>query len=399
MRLPRNAQRWLPGYLQSRLKALGRGPAAGTTIDLLFCVADHYEPDWGGADARTQSRRVSRWLAEYPRFARHFRDADGFPPQHTFFSPQETYQADQMSGLAELCRHGYGEVEVHLHHGHDTSANLRTRLEWFKEVLAGRHGLLGRDRSGRPGYAFIHGNWALDNGRLDDRFCGVNDELTILRETGCYADFTMPAAPDPAQSRTVNAIYYAVDDPDRPRSYDHGTPVRERRPQAPGTLLMVQGPLTLRWSQRAYGLLPRIDNAAIDASPGHHPTLDRFRRWVDARVCVEGRPEWVFIKVHTHGAKDANADVLLGEPMYRFHEALAARFNDGRRYRLHYVTAREMVNIVKAAEQGERGNAGCFRDYLFAGHPHRRRLHLVATPSAEAAPTAPRAVVGGVEAR
>ena len=47
----------------------------------------------------------------------------------------------------------------------------------------------------------------------DGRYCGVNDELTVLRETGCYADFTMPAAPDVSQTRTINAIYYAADDP------------------------------------------------------------------------------------------------------------------------------------------------------------------------------------------
>ena len=29
-----------------------------------------------------------------------------------------------------------------------------------------------------------------------------------------------------------------------------------------------------------------------------------------------------------------------------------ARYNDGKRYRLHYLTAREMFNVVKATEAG-----------------------------------------------
>lgn len=362
--MPREAQLWLPGYLGSRLRARRRRAAGGGPIDILFCVADHYEPDHGRADLPKQRTRVQRWQVEYPRLAAGFRDADGRGPQHTFFSPLEVYQPDLLDRLAALCGEGHGEVEVHLHHGHDTSAALREKLEVFRDTLVTRHGLLGRRADGRPAYGFIHGNWALDNGRLDARYCGVNDELTVLHETGCYADFTMPAAPDPAQSRVVNSLYYAVDDPDRPRSYDAGPRVRVGRRPVPGALAMIQGPLGLRWNDRVAAIMPRVDNGSIDASAP--PSAERFRLWLDAGVSVEGRSEWVFVKVHTHGAKDSNADILLGSSMYRFHEALAREFNDGRRYRLHYVTAREMYNVMKAAEDGKAGNPGQYRDYLIA---------------------------------
>ena len=33
-------------------------------------------------------------------------------------------------------------------------------------------------------------------------------------------------------------------------------------------------------------------------------------------------------------------------------------------YVLHYVTAREMYNIIKAAEAGKKGNPATYRDYL-----------------------------------
>ena len=361
LRLPREAQVWLPGYVRQRAVALRRSPPATGPIDILFCIADHFEPDHGGADLARQRARLRRCVEDYPRLADAFRDADGIPPQHTFFSPLEMYRPELIDGLAELHAGGYGEVEVHLHHAHDSSAGLRRRLEWFRDTLAVRHGLLGRDRTGRPVYGFIHGNWALDN--ADARFCGVNDELTVLRETGCYADFTMPAAPDPAQSRIVNTIYRAIDDPSRPRSYDAGVRARTGVAPEPRSLLMVQGPLALRWDSRVAGIVPRLDNAAIDASPLNIPTLDRFRRWVDAGISVAGRPEWIFVKVHTHGAKEANAGILLGERMHAFHAALARHFNDGIRFRLHYVTARETANIIAAAEAGESGNAGRYRDY------------------------------------
>jgi hypothetical protein len=364
VKLPKNAQLWLPGYSHARLRSIWR--RSDTIIDILFCIADHYEPDHGGSTSLQQDARVARWVREYPRLS-EFRDADGFPPQHTFFTPLERYRPEILDALATLCARGFGEVEVHLHHGHDTSDNLRSQLTWFRKLLAERHGLLGRIDGRSPVYAFVHGNWALDNGGADPGSCGVNDEITVLRETGCYADLTMPAAPDPAQSRRVNSIYYAVDDPAKPRSYDRGTPVRSRRHAPADGLMMIEGPLMLNWRERTRGVFPRIENGTLDFR--NHPTATRFRRWVDAGISILGRPEWVFVKVHSHGAKEGNADVLLGRAAHEFHQSILRDFNDGRKYRLHYVTARELYNIAKAAEAGESGNAGDYRDYVVSPPP------------------------------
>ena len=51
--------------------------------------------------------------------------------------------------------------------------------------------------------------------------------------------------------------------------------------------------------------------------------------------------------------------------MVRMHEYLQDTYNDGVAWRLHYVTAREMYNIVKAAEAGETGDPGRCRDYVY----------------------------------
>jgi hypothetical protein len=103
--------------------------------------------------------------------------------------------------------------------------------------------------------------------------------------------------------------------------------------------------------------------------------VERFRRWLNCAITVEGRPEWIFIKVHTHGAKESNAEVLLGSAGSDFHAAIGREYNDGRRYRLHYVTAREMTNIIHAAEAGEAGDAGRFRDYRLVSRL-RSRPHI-----------------------
>jgi hypothetical protein len=361
VRIPRNAHLWLPGLLRSQRRR--QNPPGTAPTDVLFCIADHFEPAHGSPGLDVERARVRTWMAELPRLAAPFRDADGRPPRHTFFFPAEQYRREHLDALSLLCETGLAEVEVHLHHDHDTSDGLRATLLEYRNRLFREHGLLTTMPDHDVAYGFIHGNWALDNARPDGRFCGVNDEITILRETGCYADFTQPAAPDVSQTRTVNSLYYAVDDPVRPRSHDRGVEAHVGKPFRCFGLLLVQGPIALNWERRVLGVVPGLDVGAIDGSPGYPPALRRFRGWVDARIAVRGRPEWVFVKVHTHGAPERNAAALLGSSMAALHDAIGREFNDGHRYRLHYVTAREMVNIVRAAEAGETGNPGDYRDY------------------------------------
>ena len=360
----RNAFLWLPAYVRGDWPGRREGPTSGAEgpTHVMFCIADHFEPGWRRADADLERRRVQEWVDAYPALFSEFRDADGRPPRHTFFFPVEQYRPEHFERLAELVRAGYGEVEVHLHHDNDTSEGLRRTLLDFAEKLA-HHGLAGTDAgSGRARFAFVHGNWALDNSLPDGRWCGVNDELSVLRETGCYADFTLPAAPSPAQTRRINSIYYATDDPLRPKSHDDGQVVRAHGRET-GDLMIVQGPLGIRWPGR-FGLLPAIENGDLSAGAGPGPR--RARCWVRLRVCVAGRPDWVFVKVHTHGCKEANMRLLLGPAMQTLHRCLCDGYNDGRRYSLHYVTAREMYNIIKAAEHGLPGSPGEYRNLAIA---------------------------------
>src|SRR5262249_9438468 len=161
----------------------------------------------------------------------------------------------------------------------------------------------------------------------------------VLRETGCYADFTLPSAPSRTQTRKINSIYYAVDDPLRPRSHDTGTDVGVG-PVPDRALLLIQGPLLFDWGRRKCGLVPRVENSCIQAN--QVPTVSRLDLWLRARIQVPARPDWFFVKLHTHGAPEKNADALLGEPMIHFHEALAARAAENTHFTFHYVTAREM---------------------------------------------------------
>src|SRR5262249_18479028 len=98
-------------------------------------------------------------------------------------------------------------------------------------------------------------------------------------------------------------------------------------------------------------------------------TPARVKRWVEAGVSVLGRPEWIFVKVHTHGAPEAQAESLLGESGRVLHETLASTYNDGERWVLHYATAREMYNIAMAGMEGRTGSPNDYRDHVLPPPP------------------------------
>lgn len=352
----RALDKWLLPHLRQRLAP---PPPVDGTLHILLCICDHFEPDHDATPDQAQ-QRIRHWLDAYPRLFDAFRDADDRPPRHTFFFPTEQYNPSYLDQLATLRDANYAEVELHLHHDNDTGERLHRKLEEGKAHLD-RHGLLSRDRSGRLRYAFVHGDWALANSHPGGRFCGVRNELAVLLDTGCYADFTMPSAPSPTQARTINAIYYAAPS-DRPRAHDFGAPATVGITDRDG-LLLIQGPLALNWRRRKWGLIPRIENAEI--SGANPPTPDRMALWNAQAIHVRGRPQWRVIKLHTHGALPANTRTLLDQPMVRFHQHLRQHWNDGRRYRLHYVTARELANIVHAAEADLPGSPDDHRDFRY----------------------------------
>jgi hypothetical protein len=362
----RNMQIWLGSYITRQRWRRPQGP-----VHVMFCFVDHFEPAWGKADLDTQRHRVDRWCADYRALASSHRDADGRPPQHTFFYPEEEYLEEHLDKLATLCAEGYGEIEVHLHHDDDTPDNFNSTLQRFINLLHERHGAMSRDpETGQLRFGFIHGNWSLDNSRSDGRWCGINNELVLLRDLGCYADFTLPSAPSDTQTRTINSIYYATDDPLRPKSHNTGAPVRVGG-QAVGDLMIMQGPLALNWRERRMGIVPRIENA--DVRRGCPPSPARVDAWISTGIHVAGRPDWLFVKVHTHGTQERDMDTLLGPQMDAMHAYLEQTYNDGQRYMLHYVTARESYNIIKAAEAGHTGNPNNYRDFCLP--PPDCRLH------------------------
>ncbi|MFH1732862.1 MAG: hypothetical protein ABIF82_14590 [Planctomycetota bacterium] len=354
----KNVHIWLPAYISNAAIRADRRSAreAADVVHVIFAIVDHFEPVVEpGHDPADKKDAMADWLARYPALAGRHRDSDGRPPRHTWVYPLETYDPEHLTQLVGLCRRGLGEIEVHIHHANDTSETFRARMQTGLRLFA-KHGVnTVRGIEGHR-FVFVHGNWALDNSGCG---CGVNDELQILRELGCFVDMTLPSAPNCAQTRKINSVYYATDDPKRPKSHDDGVDV-EVGGSPSGDLMILQGPLRPDWANRKYGIFPRIDNADLtNVATGRPARLDA---WVDLGIGVVGRPEWVFIKAHTHGAHRHTREALLGKPADEMFTHLEQTYASGR-YRLHYVTAREMYNMVKAAEAGKTGNPYDYRDF------------------------------------
>jgi len=206
------ARKVLPAATWRALKAPVRGP-----VHLIIALADHFEPGIVPEDGQKhapraeQERRLEWWLREYPKVVERWRDRDGRPLIHTYFSPAEQYDEGLLAMLADHCHSGWGEIEIHLHHGiprPDTAENTRRTLAEFRDRLAFRHRCLASEEgSAMPRYAFVHGNFALANS-AGGRFCGVDSEMQILAETGCYADMTLPTGFwHPAQTEKINSVY------------------------------------------------------------------------------------------------------------------------------------------------------------------------------------------------
>ncbi len=296
-----------------------------------------------GASMETALARVGRWRERWPRIADDApRDAAGQRPQYSFFYPQEEYHRDLLDAIAEIVRLGVGDVEVHLHHDNEQRDSFVNKMTEYCRRLVDDHGLL-RQQDGRTVFGFIHGNWALDNSRPDGKLCGLNGEIALLRDLGCYADFTMPSLPSATQGRVINQIYWCTANPDnRPKSFDQGIEAT-RGGGRQGDLLMITGPVGLRFDRR---LTPRIETGELAVYDMPNPA--RVRRWFDLAPSIG---EDLFLKLYTHGAPERNLDPLLDTGLSNLYRWVAEEAQR-RGIEIHWATAWQMYQAVHSLIQG-----------------------------------------------
>ncbi len=385
MRKAEYATKCLPSYAWQRLT---RRPARGR-VHLIIALADHFEPSCmpgenaGYAPRAVQAERLDTWCEDYPKNFEAYRDHDGRCFTHTYFYPAEQYDKGLVQQLAELCHEGWGEIEIHLHHGvikTETAESTRRQLVEFRDALARTHHCLSyEDGDDTPTYVFVHGNFALAN-CAGGYACGVDNEMQVLADTGCYADMTYPtSAFHPAQITKINSLYECT------LPLDDAAPQRQGRNLTVGRPVskfpfIIQGPWMIDFDRSSRSGFGRIENGSL--THVNPPSLRRLRLWKQAAITVAGRPDWIFIKLHTHGMDPAQTDTVLRSPMQRFLEELTSGATESAEI-LHFVSAREMANIALAACDGREGNPGDYRDYRYKLARRRKPIPVADSTAAE----------------
>ena len=342
MNLPRHAEIWLAPYLKDRLRKATQA-AKPKPKRVWLAITDHYEPHGMGVSLETALGRVAQWRDKWPRIADDApRDAAGQRPQYSFFYPQEEYRHDLVEGIAEIARLGVGDVEVHLHHRNETRESFIQKVNEFLARLTNDHGLL-HQQDGRTVFGFIHGNWALDNSLPNGAWCGLNGEIALLRDLGCYADFTMPSLPSASQGKIVNQIYWCTNNADnRPRSFDRGIEATVGGGKQ-GDLLMITGPVGIRFGDR---LMPRVEGGEFAGYDLATPA--RVRNWFDLAPSIG---EDIFIKLYSHGAVERNLEPMLNGGLAELYR-IVAEVATQRGIQFHWATAWQMYQAANAIIQG-----------------------------------------------
>lgn len=361
--LKKKMQYWIVSdFKKSMINLIKRQPKG--TIHIMFAFVDHFEPGNRNASLEQQVARVNAWIEGYPRLASRHQDNDGIYPQHTFFFPPHYDTDNHLERIVKLCSQGFGEVEMHLHHDRqapwpDDESSLRQKLLDCIESFS-RYDIFCLP-NGQKKFAFIHGDWALANSLKRGAHCGVNNEISILQETGCYADFTFPVCNE-TQPKLANTFFYARTEKAQPKSYNI-KPVQVKKGASFNKgLMLIQGIIGLRWKSRIHRFIPSIEQSNVDVSD--YPFRERIDYWVKKGLHVKGKRNWIFIKIHAHGAREEDRDILLGKSCDDMFSYLESNYNDGEKFVLHYVSAREMYNIIKAAEAGNEGDPNQYRSYI-----------------------------------
>jgi hypothetical protein len=344
----RHLDNWIFGYASSFIDGTNKSLNKTQPEHVIFLIADHHEHSFDDSKA-LQSARA--WNKKYIENIRGQTDSYGNIFQYTWFYPYDNKRTP--SALVELNRmpfDGYGEIEFHWHNwdveNNEFHNNLSDALTWFNSL--GIMLPMGENATAKFGY--VAGNWDLDNA-LGTKVQGPSREIESLKSLGGYADFTFPNY-SKTQPSHFSEIYYVTDN-DLDRSYDVGQEL-EVTGLPRDDLIVFQGPTAFDLATR------RAEFGTVEAwwpADWAH----RIPLWIKHAPFVQGKSQWRFVKTYTHGVQ--SREFILSS---HFTDMLSTlkNYTDEHGIKLHYMTAREAFNVVKAAEAGLKGDPEEYKDYI-----------------------------------
>jgi len=354
--------RWAPNYL---LAGTSKENVPDSQKHLIFIMVDHYEHFAKGVIPQSvENNRI--WCEKFRKISDKYLDDYGNKFRYTWFYPYDHHIDGIMDELSDMSFRGYGEVEMHWHLPIDGSVTPQTYQQKLNEALEWYHqfgAMITDEETPRTAFAYIGGNWDLDASRTP-KSNGLTNQIDVLRKSGCYADFTFSTIGTNAQPQKINSIYYVIDDTEKPKSHDTGIDAEVGKQPNENQFMIFEGPMTIDWQGA-------LEYGAIESDPRFQP--DRIPKWLKANIHVKGRPEWVFVKVYSHGAQSAK--IVLDHDLEWMLQSLQ-EYCKTHGIKLHFMTTREAYNLVKAAEAGKSGNPEDYRDFAIPKYQNMVRKFL-----------------------
>ena len=343
------ADRWIVTYIKREL-AEKENVEENKDRHIIFTFVDHYEPGYKEKEAIEKHKK---WMALYKKAIKNHHDSYGNSVKYTWYYPYDQHIDKILISLTKAVYDGLGEVEMHWHHPKSDNqkfpGELKKAITWYNQYGA----LLVCGSKVETRFSFIHGNWALDNS-LNGKLCGVSREIEYLYAQGVYADLTFSTIGTDAQpTKRINSIYYINED-EKSKSYNDG-PLVEKGKIVNNKMMSIQGPMSIDFIEGF-----RLEYGALETYA--KPSKKRIDKWVDANIHVKDKPEWVFVKLYSHGIQSS---VIMKEYFGKMLGDIE-QYAKGKKYKLHYMTAREMYNVIKAAEQGKEGDPEKYRNLVIS---------------------------------
>ena len=281
-----------------------------------------------------------------------------------------------MAHIKELSDLGC-DIHQHIHHERWTHSEL-TGLEWLEPMSRG----LTDDEMLRTfitksielyklyniptnDWGFVHGRWALN--ASDVRTCNITNEINILYNNGCVADFTMPAGR--ALCNPPISGIYAIKPINQARCYDTGKIIHK------GSRLLDNGvPFIMCYPSTNYFYIS-LDNLILKAGTTsktyYHSVVadDNEKAPEDPRVIIQ---EWILcscvldrsiiIKTHAHSMRpsfwqDDDGNLINNSPIFNYKQRermyLLQEMCNENGVDFMYITARDLIDFVRWIDKGE----------------------------------------------
>lgn len=297
-------------------------------------------------------RNLGIVLGELTDLVSNHTDSDSVHLKMTFAKKNLHADPTGLSPLSEWCKDNSSELELLLSCESRREPSFRAQLYGHLAVLKSHGWATMIDSETR---------FTVVRERCRSELAGTipAEQIRVLAQAGCYADMSFPDIESRHKRTGINSIYSvssAVSDPFRDCSY-----LRTGELDT-GDLVVIDGPLLTDWADWRDSYGPLVENGCL--TPSNLPDSRRVESWIRANVHVIGQPDWIFVKLRITNLVDAPSARRVLQALHQSLSYLENVYRDNEAYRLHYVTAREMYNIARAAEAGRTGDAAAFRDYM-----------------------------------